>query len=426
LTKENITMNVLMETIQEASTPAICFTTPTSLHSAPQTALAETIEPPWCDQRRLTEKLERFLLTRPASPFLAVDLDVIAAKYRELGRHFPTASIYYAVKANPATEIVELLAAMGSSFDIASPSELDLCLELGVHPARVSYGNTIKKAADIEYAFRRGVRRFAFDSEAELRKIGQYARGALVICRIQTSGENAGWPLSKKFGCDLEMAAELLLMTKNLGLKAIGISFHVGSQQTDPTQWRKPLRETAELFRKLARHGIVLDTVNIGGGLPVPYDGRVPPVRQFANAIGRAMDDAFGASTPKLMLEPGRSLVAEAGVIQSEVVLVSRKSHSEQTRWVYLDVGKFGGLAETLDESIKYRFRTTRNGAPGPVVLAGPTCDSADILYEKAGYHMPLDLQCGDRVEILNTGAYTSSYASVGFNGFAPLRTVCL
>ena len=418
-------MDVLMEAIREASPPAICFATRASICNAPQTWIAETMEPSSCDQRRLTEKLERFLLTRPQSPFLAVDLDVIRDKYRELCRHFPTASIYYAVKANPAIDVVALLAGMGSSFDIASPSELDLCLELGVHPARVSYGNTIKKAADIEYAFRRGVRRFAFDSEAELRKIGQCARGALVICRIQTSGENAGWPLSKKFGCDLDMASDLLLMTQDLGLKAIGLSFHVGSQQTDPTQWRKPLRETAELFRKLAPHGIALDTVNIGGGFPVPYEGSVPPVRQFANAIGRAMD-AFGDSKPKLMLEPGRSLVAEAGVIQSEVVLVSRKSRSEQTRWVYLDVGKFGGLAETLDESIKYRLRTTRTGAPGPVVLAGPTCDSADILYEKAGYHMPLDLQCGDRIEILNTGAYTSSYASVGFNGFAPLRTVCL
>jgi ornithine decarboxylase len=422
-------MSLWAETIQETSTegaPAICLVTPASLCSAPQTAVNERMDPSWCDQRRLTEKLERFLLTRPASPFLAVDLDVIQAKYRELCVHFPTASIYYAVKANPAAEVVALLAAMGSSFDIASPSELDLCLELGVHPARLSYGNTIKKAADIEYAFRRGVRRFAFDSEAELRKLGQHARGALVICRIQTSGENAGWPLSKKFGCDLDMASDMLLMTRDLGLKAIGISFHVGSQQTDPTQWKKPLRETVGLFRKLARQGIVLDTVNIGGGFPVPYEDRVPPVRRFADAIGKALDDAFGASKPKLMLEPGRSLVAEAGVIQSEVVLVSRKSRSDQTRWVYLDVGKFGGLAETLDECIKYRLRTTRTGAPGPVVLAGPTCDSADILYEKAGYHMPLDLECGDRIEILNTGAYTSSYASVGFNGFAPLRTVCL
>ena len=126
------------------------------------------------------------------------------------------------------------------------------------------------------------------------------------------------------------------------------------------------------------------------------------------------------------MLEPGRSLVAEAGVVQAEVVLVSTKSRFDQTRWVYLDIGKFGGLAETLNESIKYRLRTPRTGAPRPIVLAGPTCDSADILYEKSDYHLPVDLQCGDRVEILNTGAYSSSYASVSFNGFPPLRTVCL
>jgi ornithine decarboxylase len=126
------------------------------------------------------------------------------------------------------------------------------------------------------------------------------------------------------------------------------------------------------------------------------------------------------------MIEPGRSLVAEAGLIQTEVVLVSRKSRFDDTRWVYLDVGKFNGLAETLNESIKYRLRTSRTGTPGPVVLAGPTCDSADILYEKSGYHLPLDLQCGDRLEILNAGAYSGSYSSVGFNGFPPLRTICL
>ena len=397
-----------------------------SLHSWRQGALLETRGPSKCNRPGLTEKLERFLLTRPETPFLAVDLDVVEARYRELRDHFQNASVYYAVKANPEKEIVALLAAMGSSFDFASRSELEMCLALGVPPTRLSYGNTIKKSDDISYAFCRGVRRFAFDSEAELRKLAVHAPGSDVMCRLQTTGENAGWPLSRKFGCDLEMAAELLLMTRDLGLRAIGVTFHVGSQQTDPTQWRKPLRESALLFAKLARKRILLDTVNIGGGFPVPYENNVPPVSQFAQAIGEAMEDAFGVSPPNLMLEPGRSLVAEAGVIQSEVVLVSKKSRRDEVRWVYLDVGKFGGLAETLDESIKYRLRTTRAGKAGSVVLAGPTCDSADILYEKTNYILPLDLESGDRIEILNTGAYTSSYASVGFNGFPPLRTFCL
>ena len=254
----------------------------------------------------LTAKLERFLLTRPETPFLAVDLDIVESKYRELLYHFPCTSIHYAVKANPSREIVSLFAAMGASFDVASRYEIEMCLALGIEPNRLSYGNTIKKSADIAYAFSRGVLRYAFDSEAELRKLATHAPESVVMCRLQTTGENAGWPLSKKIGCDLEMAADLLLLARELGLNPIGISFHVGSQQVDPTQWRRPLRETADLFRALAREGLMLDTVNMGGGFPVPYESNVPPVSQYASAIGEALDDAFGSSHPNVMLEPGR------------------------------------------------------------------------------------------------------------------------
>jgi ornithine decarboxylase len=135
----------------------------------------------------------------------------------------------------------------------------------------------------------------------------------------------------------------------------------------------------------------------------------------------------FGNDLPEIIVEPGRSLVGDAGVIQSEVVLISRKSLGDDKRWVYLDIGKFTGLAETADESIKYRLKTPADGGPtGPVIIAGPTCDSYDILYEKTEYRLPVDLKIGDKVEILSTGAYTSSYAAVGFNGFAPLKTYCI
>jgi ornithine decarboxylase len=374
----------------------------------------------------LTERIKGFLSSAASTPFLAMDLEVVGAKYRELRHHFANAAIYYAVKANPAREVVSLLAAMGANFDIASPAELDLCLSLGVTPERLSYGNTIKKAADIAYAFQRGVCRFAFDSEAELRKLSLHAPGALVTCRLQATSRYAAWPLARKFGCDRDMAVHLLVMSRYFGLKPVGVAFHVGSQQTDPTQWEQPLHEVAAIFRKVARHDIELNTVNAGGGFPVPYESSVPTVEVFAHAIHESMSRAFGNSSPDLILEPGRCLVAEAGVIESEVVLVARKSLNDATRWVYLDVGRFGGLAETLDESIKYRLHTTRTGIPGPVVLAGPTCDSADILYEKTPYELPLDLECGDRLTILHAGAYTSTYASVGFNGFPPLRTYCL
>ncbi len=181
------------------------------------------------------------------------------------------------------------------------------------------------------------------------------------------------------------------------------------------------------MFSLLAETDINLRMVNIGGGFPAHYRGVVPAVGNYANAVMTAMTKHFGTNLPELIVEPGRSIVGDAGVIQSEVVLISRKSAKDPKRWVYLDVGKFNGLAETMDEAIKYKIKTPADGGPrGPTVIAGPTCDSADILYERTVYRLPLDLKVGDKVEILSTGAYTSTYASGGFNGFAPLKTYCI
>lgn len=381
---------------------------------------------PPSDTCRLSPKLEQFLSSRPDTPFLALDLAHVQHKYLALQGEFPHAAIYYAVKANPSPEIIQLLAALGSCFDIASRYELDLCLSLGVPAIRLSYGNTVKKAMDIAYAFGCGVRLFAFDSEPELEKLGRHAPGAGVQCRLLSQGKNADWPLSRKFGCDLGMAYDLLLKSRDLGLHPLGVTFHVGSQQTDPQQWVEPLQQAAELYRQLGRQDLSPGWINIGGGLPAAYQASLLPLSCYAQTIRQSVHQSFGAAPPRLMIEPGRFLVADAGVIQTEVILVAHKSREDVRRWVYLDIGKFGGLAETMDECIKYRLRTHRDGPTGSVILAGPTCDSADVLYEKTSYELPLDLAIGDRIEILSAGAYTSSYASVGFNGFPPLATYCL
>ncbi|HYZ43135.1 MAG TPA: type III PLP-dependent enzyme, partial [Stellaceae bacterium] len=211
------------------------------------------------------------------------------------------------------------------------------------------------------------------------------------------------------------------------GLDSYGVSFHVGSQQTDLRQWDRPVGTVAQMFSALAASDINLRMVNIGGGFPAHYRGDVPDIASYAQAVMAAVTRHFGNDLPEIIIEPGRSLVGDAGILQSEVVLISAKGGGDDRRWVYLDVGKFNGLAETMGESIKYRIVTPgRAGSSGPVVLAGPTCDSADILYEKADYRLPLGLSIGDKVEILSTGAYTASYASVGFNGFAPIRTYCI
>jgi ornithine decarboxylase len=244
---------------------------------------------------------------------------------------------------------------------------------------------------------------------------------------VLTRGSGAEWPLSRKFGCTPDMALDLLRMARDRGLDPCGISFHVGSQQIDLKQWDGTIGRIAKLYRALRKEELELRMINLGGGFPTPYLTPVPPVDECARAVMNAMTRHFGNDLPEMILEPGRSLAGSAGVIQSEVVLISRKGETDRKRWVYLDIGKFGGLAETMDESIKYPIVTERDGGEvGPVVLAGPTCDSADILYERTPYLMPLDLQVGDKVEIRSAGAYTSSYASVGFNGFAPLTTYCI
>ncbi|MBF0129668.1 MAG: type III PLP-dependent enzyme [Alphaproteobacteria bacterium] len=373
----------------------------------------------------MSEKIRRFFdENQLATPCLVVDLDVIADNYGKLRRYLPVAQVYYAVKANPAPEVVSLLVNLGSNFDVASVNEIDLCLRSGATADRLSFGNTIKKKADIAYAYEKGLRLFAFDSEAELRKIAEAAPGSKVFCRILVDNSGAEWPLSRKFGCDVGMAADLLVMARELGLDPYGVSFHVGSQQTDLSQWDIAVGKTAMLFTALNEAGIELKLVNVGGGFPAHYRSGVADIDSYCAAVMNAMTSHFGNRLPAMIIEPGRSLVGDSGVLQAEVVLISRKSYDDESRWVYLDIGRFGGLAETQDECIKYRILTPGvDGATGPVILAGPTCDSADILYEKSGYEMPLDLKVGDRVEFMATGAYTSSYSSVNFNGFAPLRS---
>jgi ornithine decarboxylase len=164
--------------------------------------------------------------------------------------------------------------------------------------------------------------------------------------------------------------------------------------------------------------------VNMGGGFPTRYLKDIPTAEAYGSAIFDALSKHFGNRIPETIIEPGRGMVGNAGVIKSEVVLISNKSANDNVRWVYLDIGKFGGLAETMDEAIRYDIKTPRDGADKtPCVLAGPTCDSADVLYEKNAYPMPVSLTIGDEIFIEGTGAYTTTYSAVAFNGFEPLKS---
>lgn len=371
----------------------------------------------------MTPKVARFLAQhQPATPCMVLDVDRVEANFRALRDALPLARIYYAVKANPAHQVLERLVGLSSHFDAASIEEVDACLDAGALPAAISFGNTIKKVSAIRRAHAAGVTMFAFDSREELEKLALHAPGARVYCRILVENEGADWPLSRKFGTTIESARELMLEAGELGLDPYGLSFHVGSQQTTTRAYEVAIGKVAMLFTDLTEAGINLRMMNLGGGFPTRYRDAVPEIDQFGNAIMTAMTDHFGNNLPEMVIEPGRFVVGDAGVVQAEVVLVSRRDKNDPVRWVYLDIGRFGGLAETEGESIKYRITTPHDGtAMGPVAIAGPTCDGADIMYEKSNYRLPLALTSGDRVELLSTGAYVTTYASTKFNGFAPL-----
>ncbi len=371
----------------------------------------------------MTPKIARFLADQlPATPCLVLDVDRVEQNFRTLQAALPLARIYYAVKANPAPQVLERLVAIGSRFDAASAEEVEACLDAGALPAAISFGNTIKKATAIACARKAGVSLFAFDSEEELEKLARHAPGSRVYCRIMVENAGADWPLSRKFGTDVASARDLMLRAGELGLDPYGLSFHVGSQQTDPASYQLAIGKVAMLFTDLRESGVKLRMVNLGGGFPVRYRDEVPDIDAFGNAIMGAMTRAFGNDLPEMLIEPGRFIVGDAGVVSAEVVLVSRRGKDDPVRWVYLDIGRFGGLAETEGEAIKYRITTPHDGGPtGPVAVAGPTCDGADVLYQRSNYRLPLALSGGDKVELLATGAYVTTYANQRFNGFAPL-----
>ena len=354
-------------------------------------------------------------------PTLVLSREAVRYQYRALASGLGRAHIHYAVKANPQCEVLQTLISEGSGFDAASRGEIELCLSLGAKPEQISFGNTIKRASDIVFAYENGITLFAADAEAELEKIAAHAPGVQVYIRLLVGATGADWPLSRKFGCTPPMALPLMAKAVELGLKPVGLSFHVGSQTRNASMWRDTLDQVAAVWREAQAAGYGLSLINIGGGFPATYEYEVEAPNAYAVQVMDMVNERFADAT-YVMAEPGRGMVAEAGVIAAEVMLVSRKSDDDLHRWVYLDIGKFSGLAETMDEAIRYSFVTDRDHEDmAPCIVAGPSCDSADVLYEKRPVMLPVGLAAGDRIMIKSCGAYTTTYSSVCFNGFPPL-----
>jgi ornithine decarboxylase len=351
-----------------------------------------------------------------AKPFLLIDPQIIQTKYRRFQAAMPRVRAHYAVKANPDKRVVKLLAEEGAGFEIASTAELDLLLSLGVPAAEVHYSNPVKARQYIEYAVARGVEWFSLDSVDELMKIHAVAPEAKQYLRIDTPNVGSDWPLSGKFGAQGKEVDQILETAAQLGTNLCGVTFHVGSQCRNAENWRVAIDNAKRIFRKMRLKGLAPVLLNIGGGFPVRLTKPIPSIEVIGEVVNRAIVDL--PDDIRVMAEPGRYLVSDSGYFVCRVIGTAMRAGK---RWLYLDTGMFGGLLEST-QGLQYALRTDRQGPLIPWHIAGPTCDSVDVLMQDQ--MLPEDLRDGDFIYIPNAGAYTTAYASE-FNGF-PLPDVRL
>ncbi|MFE2846783.1 type III PLP-dependent enzyme [Streptomyces scopuliridis] len=366
---------------------------------------------------------------------IVFDLDGVRERYETLRRELPGVAVRFAMKACPVDEVLACLIKQGSGIDAASVPEVEQALRAGVPAARVHYGNTVKSDRDIANAYRLGIRDFVTDSPEDVAALGVHAPGARVFCRLATTGGGALWGLSHKFGCSPDDAVRILEAAQADGLAPSGLSVHVGSQQMSPDAWHAVFERLGEVMAALARRGIFLDHVNLGGGLPAlgyldrrgnplqaPIDKIFLVLREGVAELRRAHGEHLG-----VVMEPGRYLVADHGTIHARVVRMTERHLADgaRQRWLYLSVGKFNGLYEM--DALQYRldFPSHAEARTVSAVVAGPTCDSDDAYSVYGLVQVPEDLASGAPVRIMSCGAYAVSYMTEGFNGFAPLPRIC-
>ncbi len=347
-------------------------------------------------------------------PFLIVDTALVRGKVRRFRAAMPRVRPHYAVKANPDRRVLKVLAQEGTGFEIASTAELDLLLGLGVPAAEVFYSNPVKSRESIAYAAAKGVEWFVVDSVDEVRRVHEIKPDARQYLRIATPNIGSDWPLSGKFGAGAGDAREIIALAARLGADLAGVTFHVGSQCRNPQNWRVALEKSRALFDVMLKAGLRPQLLDIGGGYPVRHVKPIPSIETIGEVVNEGLK-AFPDDV-QVIAEPGRYLVSDAGYFVCRVLGTATRAGK---RWMHWDAGLFGGVIES-SEGLKYRIRTERSGPDVPWTVAGPTCDSVDIVMREEP--LPSDLQEGDFVYIKNAGAYTTAYASQ-FNGF-PLPEV--
>jgi len=366
-------------------------------------------------------KTLRYLDTeKTETPFLLIDKDKVREKTTMIGRNIKNAKVFYAVKANPDIEILRFLNGLNLGFEIASEGELEILSSIGVEPSRIISSNPVKSLKFLKIAASYRINHFSFDSMEEVDKIAKFIPDCNVYIRLSVPNEGSEWPLSKKFGVEIDDAVSLLSYAKYSGLNPVGITFHVGSQCTNIYNWNIALDKAKTLWDISRKKGMELRLLNIGGGYPIKYTKNVVSIEAIEKNVNNLIFERFPEDI-EIHIEPGRAVVGDAGIFVSTVIGKAVRGDED---WVYIDVGVFNGLMESVG-GIKYSYivegyKQARSRKQW--TIAGPSCDSFDVIDKNVSLPEP---QVGNLMLILSSGAYTVSYASE-FNGFSIPKTILI
>jgi ornithine decarboxylase len=351
------------------------------------------------------------------TPLLLLDPEVIRRKVRRFRAAMPGVALHYAAKANPHREVLRTMIAERVGFEVASLGELETLLALGVPAHEVHFNNPIKPPDHVAAAARAGVISYIVDSVEELRKVAGITRDAHLCLRIETENVGSDWPLTGKFGATMLEVEEILQAASALKADVAGVAFHVGSQCRNLDNWHIGIENAKLVFEMMLARGFKPRLLNIGGGFPVKHRKPIPTIEKIGATVKHALAEL--PVTVRVMAEPGRFLVSDCAWLIMRVIGTAVR---RGTRWIYLDAGVYHGMMEALG-GIEYDIRTDRHDSEIPCTVAGPTCDSTDVVVRDK--LLPEDLQVGDYVYIPNAGAYTTAYATQ-FNGFPVPETVIM
>jgi ornithine decarboxylase len=355
------------------------------------------------------------LVARYGSPLMVIDAERVRAQYRRLVAALPGVDLYYAMKPLPHAAVIITLNAEGAFFDLATNGEIELVRRLGVPPERCIHTHPIKRDSDIRTALTYGVSRFVVDNPDELRKFVKFRNRASLLLRVSFRSPGVQCDLSRKFGCDPEAVAELLQLAAELRIKIDGLSFHVGSQAINSAKIVEAIGVCRELLQSAVRAGFSPHILDIGGGYPVDYQTPSVSIEEFCAPIVKALKEL--PPTVRVIAEPGRYITAPAAVC---VASVMGRALRDGRWWYYLDDGLYGSYSGQVYDHAVYPVAALLPGAATyPSVLAGPTCDSIDVISEKL--QLP-KLDMGDLIIGRMMGAYT--WASASEFNFFPRATV--